>query len=144
MEREKVLAQWKKVELIDLDYISKEIRELMVTPCMVFLEGEMGAGKTTFLQAFFPSLKVMSPSYSLINEAGRIAHGDFCRLKEEEELVHLELPLYLDRKDYFFLEWGRKFLPYLQHYLDSNWSIYQLNITVSEENRHYTLLQIVE
>ena len=144
METEKLLIEWKKVTLADLDYVSDGVRKLITTPCMVFLEGKMGAGKTTFLQSFFPWSKVISPTYSLVNEMGSMAHGDFCRIEDIAELVHLEIPLYLDHKDYFFLEWGRRFYSYLSGHLEPTWSIYQLDIAVSQETRHYRLSQIEE
>lgn len=145
---EKLLLQWKKVYEQDLRYIINEMRDVMGTPCMVLLDGEVGAGKTTLLKTFFPYLEVNSPTYSIINEMGELAHGDFYRIENEQELVHLELPLYLDRKDYFFVEWGKRFYQYLQRQIDPEWPIYQIKITINESStepsRDYCLYQMTE
>ncbi len=64
---------------------------------VIFLEGEMGVGKTTFIIEFlkyfnedrvkFSSLGVMSPTYSIVNEyrldKDRILHADFYRIDKK-------------------------------------------------------------
>ncbi|MCY4643057.1 MAG: tRNA (adenosine(37)-N6)-threonylcarbamoyltransferase complex ATPase subunit type 1 TsaE [Bacteriovoracales bacterium] len=144
------LSIWKKVYLQDLDYVAREMREMMKTPCLALLEGTLGAGKTTLLQSFFPTIAVLSPSYSLLNEMGEIVHGDFYRIENEEELTHLEIPLYLDKKDYFFVEWGKKFFPLLKKYVDSDWFIYQIDVGINGDSkikgtsRNYTLFHLTD
>jgi tRNA threonylcarbamoyladenosine biosynthesis protein TsaE len=61
---------------------------------VIALQGDMGAGKTTFVRACCDELGVAdavgSPTYSLVNEywspvAGTIYHIDLYRIAEEEE-----------------------------------------------------------
>lgn len=148
MEREKLLGQWKKVYLRDLNYVVGEMRDMIATPCMVLLEGEMGAGKTTLLKSFFPQIPVNGPSYTILSEMGGVVHGDLDRVEREADLLHLELPLYLDKKDYFFVEWGKKFYRQLCRQIDPEWAIYQVQIAVNDSteqpSRDYRLGQMLD
>ena len=145
---EKLISKWKKVYEKDLEYVINEMRDMIGTPCMVLLEGEVGAGKTTLLKTFFPHLEVNSPTYSVMEEVGELAHGDFYRIERGEELDHIEFPLYLDRKNYFFVEWGKRFYTHLQRQVDPQWLVFQIGITLNEStqdpSRDYVLYQIIE
>jgi tRNA threonylcarbamoyladenosine biosynthesis protein TsaE len=75
--------------------------------------GQMGAGKTTFIQALCKALEVAdtvsSPTYSLINEyrypGGRIYHIDLYRLKDAEEASRAGVEECLYTGDYCMVEW---------------------------------------
>ena len=142
------MSQWKKVYPQDLEYVANEMSNMMGTPCMVLLEGEVGMGKTSLLKSFFPKMEVNSPTYSVINEMGEIVHGDLYRIEGEEELTHLEIPLYLDKKNYFFVEWGGKFYHHLRRQIDPDWSVYQVKIMMNDStagpSRDYTLYQMLD
>lgn len=127
-----------------LPNLTKEIKALVKTPAVIILTGPVGAGKTTFTKSFIPEMGVGSPTYSIINEYESCAHADLYRIKSSEELVHLELSLYLDDKDYFLVEWGSEFLSDLKHEIDEDFTFYELKIsspTDSEmdQNRIFTL-----
>jgi tRNA threonylcarbamoyladenosine biosynthesis protein TsaE len=80
------------------------------------VEGEMGAGKTTFIQAVCRQLgvkvPVQSPTFSLVNEypAGekRIFHFDFYRLSHVSEALDFGVEEYLDSGSYCLLEWASR------------------------------------
>jgi len=83
----------------------------------VFLfEGEMGAGKTTFIKAICKQLGVndlvSSPTFSIVNEynapKGVIYHFDFYRLKSESEAYDLGYEDYFYSGNYCFVEWPSK------------------------------------
>jgi tRNA threonylcarbamoyl adenosine modification protein YjeE len=75
-------------------------RQVRAGDCIA-LSGEVGAGKTTFAQAFIESLleipeTITSPTFTLIqNYVGKgglpIMHADLYRLKSESELAELGL-----------------------------------------------------
>ena len=83
-----------------------------------FLTGDIGAGKTTFIQSICKLLgsndKVTSPTFSIVNEyaftktnktQGVIYHIDLYRLKDTAEAINVGIEEYLDRGDYVFVEW---------------------------------------
>ena len=84
---------------------------------VVFLFGEMGVGKTTFVRHLINGLQkknnlkqteVVSPTFNLLNEyqinQTRINHYDLFRLKSEKELKNLDL--FNDRlKSITIIEW---------------------------------------
>jgi tRNA threonylcarbamoyladenosine biosynthesis protein TsaE len=79
------------------------------------LRGQMGAGKTTFMQAIAKMLNsndtVSSPTFSIVNEYvtdnnRRIYHFDFYRIKNIDEAIHIGLDEYLYSGEYCFIEWA--------------------------------------
>ncbi|MFC5269643.1 tRNA (adenosine(37)-N6)-threonylcarbamoyltransferase complex ATPase subunit type 1 TsaE [Adhaeribacter terreus] len=87
------------------------------TVSVVLFEGEMGAGKTTFIKAICRELgvteAVSSPTFSLVNEyegrdGKRIYHFDFYRLNEEREALDIGIYEYLDSGNLCLIEWPSK------------------------------------
>lgn len=77
-------------------------------------EGDLGAGKTSFIKALCKELKVVddvsSPTFSLINEyeteVGKsVYHMDLYRIEDKEELLNIGLDDYLNTDAYCFIEW---------------------------------------
>lgn|SRR2546428_550357 len=89
--------------------------------------GEMGAGKTTFIKAICQALgvqnNVSSPSFALVNEyqgtTSKIYHFDFYRLKNEIEALDMGCEEYFSSGDYCFIEWPSKIPNYLPERLVS-------------------------
>lgn len=84
----------------------------------VLLRGEMGVGKTAFVQALGQHLgvkeKIQSPTYALINEYSfesekgqvcAIYHMDLYRLKSLEEAIDIGIEDYLYNDNWCFIEW---------------------------------------
>jgi tRNA threonylcarbamoyladenosine biosynthesis protein TsaE len=77
------------------------------------LFGEMGVGKTTFIQGICKALGLHfagSPTFSLVNEyelndGRRLFHFDLYRLNSAEELSAIGFEEYLDSGAYIFVEW---------------------------------------
>lgn len=141
-----IIKEWKKAALSDLDHICLELDDKLSKPCLIIVEGEVGAGKTTFIKSFIPSDDTSSPSYSLINESGMFLHADLYRLKEASELAHLELDLYIEDKTYFIVEWGKKYLSAIKKFIPEEFSIYELEIEIQKDHinyyRNFTLKQL--
>lgn len=128
----KVIREWKKVYKSDLGYIVYELKDLTKVPAMIILEGDLGAGKTTFTQAFIGEGETLSPTYSILSECKNFLHADLYRIEKNEEILQLELPVYLEDKQYFFVEWGMKFARRIMRELPENFSSYVLEISVNE------------
>lgn len=128
----KLIREWKKVYKSDLSYIVYELKDLLKVPSMIILDGDLGAGKTTFVQTFVGDQEMLSPTYSILSETKNILHADFYRLEKNEEVLQLELPLYLENKQYFFVEWGKKFAQRLLREIPENYSAYLMEISVNE------------
>ena len=97
-------------DLIDLssenqtEELALKIRKKLKVGSIVFLYGEMGVGKTTFIKYLINNLQkenklkqteVTSPTFNLLNEYQinqiKISHYDLFRLKTDEELKNLGL-----------------------------------------------------
>lgn len=106
--------------LIDEKATSKLVQKLLplLKPgLLIFLKGDLGAGKTSFVKicAEFlgvPRTEVHSPTFSLVNEyRGRdmeLVHCDFYRLPEGEMLDDLGGTEFFYQEKLFFLEWGER------------------------------------
>ena len=130
---EKLLRQWKKVFESDLGYISYEIKELVNSPALVILDGPLGAGKTTFAKSFVADGDTLSPSYSILSESNSVLHADLYRIETREEIIHLELDLYLDNKNFFLVEWGKLHYHSLIKEIPENFEHYLLQIDVNDQ-----------
>lgn len=128
----KLIREWKKVYKSDLSYIVYELKDLAKVPAMIILEGDLGAGKTTFTQSFIGEAETLSPTYSILSECKNFLHADLYRIEKNEEILQLELPVYLEDKQYFFVEWGMKFGRRLMRELPENYSSYLLEIHINE------------
>jgi tRNA threonylcarbamoyladenosine biosynthesis protein TsaE len=82
------------------------------------LEGELGAGKTCFVQGLAKgfgvpgNVFVRSPSFTILNQYdGKLSlyHFDFYRLTQKEELGDLGLEEYFDGDGITIVEWADRF-----------------------------------
>jgi tRNA threonylcarbamoyladenosine biosynthesis protein TsaE len=86
------------------------------SPLVVYLEGDLGTGKTTFARALLRSMgeagPVRSPTYGLMAEyatpAGRVLHLDLYRIQDPAELAQLGLGDYLAGSRLWLIEWPER------------------------------------
>jgi tRNA threonylcarbamoyladenosine biosynthesis protein TsaE len=135
-----LVRAWKKVVESDLSNIAIELKEVVQPPCVIILDGVVGAGKTTFTRVFTGEETTSSPTYSLINEVDNIVHADLYRIEKKEDLLHLEIPMYLEEKDYFLIEWGIPYLKELQKIVNDDFKFYVLKIEINQNQSRNFLL----
>lgn len=83
---------------------------------IVFLKGDLGAGKTTLVRYWLQSLghdgRVKSPTYTLVEpyqiNGQDVFHFDLYRLKDPEELDMMGFEDYLHPDNLVIIEWASK------------------------------------
>jgi tRNA threonylcarbamoyladenosine biosynthesis protein TsaE len=83
---------------------------------LICLEGELGTGKTTIIQAIGRAqgvtTPITSPTFTLVNEyrgqKGILYHVDLYRLSTEEEIVQAGIDTYLYSDNICLVEWAEK------------------------------------
>ncbi len=112
----------KTITIQSLDYLPRAAREFVgaMGDATVFaFYGDMGAGKTTFINALARELGVEedvanSPSFSIVNEyrsdttAELIYHFDLFRLDSADEALDLGIEDYFDSGALCLLEWPER------------------------------------
>jgi tRNA threonylcarbamoyladenosine biosynthesis protein TsaE len=112
--------------------------------CRIFVQGPLGAGKTTLVRGFIRALgftgTVKSPTYTLVEsyflEKDTVYHFDFYRIAFPEELESIGLRDYFDRSAICLIEWPEKAGPLLGA------GDLQIIITLCEPGREVVLLAL--
>lgn len=101
----------------ELAAIAKQFLAAFPDNKLFSFQGELGAGKTTFIKALCRELGVKdnmsSPSFSIVNEYSTekgvpIYHFDLYRLKSPQEAFDIGMEEYLYSGNYCFVEWPEK------------------------------------
>lgn len=105
--------------LEEIDEAARQFVEMMDDRTVYAFYGEMGAGKTTFINALSRALGVEddatgSPSFAIVNEyrsdttAELIYHFDLYRLESVEEALDLGVEDYFDSGALCLIEWPER------------------------------------
>lgn len=103
--------------LADISTVAPLFLELLGERKIVAFEGEMGAGKTTFIQGVLAYMAiedhVSSPTFSIVNEYfsptfGTVYHFDFYRIEDETEALDIGVDELFEENAYCFMEWPSK------------------------------------
>ncbi len=128
-----------QIKIKSLDSIREAAREFInqIGSTTVFaFNGEMGAGKTTFIKAICEELgvhdTVNSPTFAIVNEyedaAGKaIFHFDCYRLKNLQEALDMGTEEYLYSGSLCFIEWAENIAQLLPDTMKN------VHITVNEQ-----------
>jgi tRNA threonylcarbamoyladenosine biosynthesis protein TsaE len=104
-------------QLADLQQAALTLLEFANEERIFLFEGEMGAGKTTFIKAICEAMGVedvvSSPTFSIVNEYQgssnkRIYHFDFYRIEDVREAYDIGYEEYFYSGDICLVEWPEK------------------------------------
>ncbi|MDG2106145.1 MAG: tRNA (adenosine(37)-N6)-threonylcarbamoyltransferase complex ATPase subunit type 1 TsaE [Gammaproteobacteria bacterium] len=116
--------------------IFDEINFMPHEKVIIYLYGQVGAGKTTFVKSYLNYLdsnsEVSSPTFSLVNEYMindlKIFHYDLYRINSIKELYEIGVDYYFEQAGLHFIEWPDKFASELPI---SDFDIYFLSLESS-------------
>ena len=97
----------------DTQWLGELIAQKIQAPTIIYLQGELGVGKTRLVRAIIQSLghrgNVKSPTYTLVEpyrlQDYNIHHFDLYRISDPEELEYLGIRDYFDQSSISFIEW---------------------------------------
>ena len=116
------MVQYHIPSLDQLPAIAKQFWREYQSYTVFLLTGDLGAGKTTFVQAIGKQLQiaddVLSPTYTIVNEYETkdgltVYHADLYRLHSMEEAQEVGIEEYLDSGHPCFIEWPELIEPLL-------------------------------
>lgn len=108
-----------KIELPDLmatQALAGTMAQAIRPGLCIYLEGDLGAGKTTFVRGVLTALgynaAIKSPTFTLVESYGidgmDIYHFDLYRLSDPSELDYIGLRDYMSENAVSFFEWADK------------------------------------
>ena len=108
-------------QLSEVDSVGANLFELLDPPCCVYLQGDLGTGKTTLCQSIVKAAGshsvVTSPTYNLIHEYSvpdlTIYHMDLYRLEDPAEIEFLGIQDLWQSNSLFLIEWAERGLGYI-------------------------------
>lgn len=123
--------------LADLPVVAQQLSDFAGNEKVFIFEGDMGAGKTTFIKNFCKHLGiadvVSSPTYSIVNEYespnGPVFHFDFYRIKDIREAYDLGYEEYFYGGGVCLIEWPERVEELLPE------KLIKVEIKVLDENR---------
>ncbi len=142
--------QTKKISQFILE---KSLSKIKKKPLIFILQGNLGVGKTTFVQGLGQSLKInniVSPSFVIFYEykinslkLDYLYHFDLFQIEDEKELSHLGIDNYLKPKNILCFEWGEKTKTIIE-LLKKKGEIIYIKMTYLDEKKRrikYSLLE---
>lgn len=109
------MTEKRLVTLEDMAAESAALWRELAPGSVVWLKGDLGSGKTTFVQALARAAgaePARSPTFSLVHEykspVGLIFHVDCYRLRTPDEALDLDFPEMLKRARLLLIEWPER------------------------------------
>jgi tRNA threonylcarbamoyladenosine biosynthesis protein TsaE len=101
--------------------LGRAIAPLAAPGLVIYLDGDLGAGKTTLVRGLLRALgdlgPVKSPTYTLVElhaiSGLNLYHFDFYRFNQAEEYLDAGLDEYFDGRGVCLVEWPERAAPYL-------------------------------
>lgn len=120
------------------------LRPFLVDTNIILLEGDLGAGKTSFAKAIAKangfSDDITSPTFSIVQSYEKqgfvIHHFDLYRINNVEELYQLDFEYYLQSGNLILVEW-----PAIAEEFWTYFNVLRLKLDVSQKGRLLTISQ---
>ncbi len=120
-ERNKVKAQVDLPDEVSTIDLGRSLARLLDGHGTVFLDGELGAGKTTLSRGLLREMghegAVKSPTFTLVEPyvigEHKIYHFDLYRLEDPEELEYIGFDDFFEDEPLCLIEWPEKGIGYL-------------------------------
>ena len=101
----------------DMLALGIKLAKSLLSDAVIFLQGPLGAGKTTLVRGFLRGMDykgaVKSPTYTLVETyelpTTKVLHWDLYRLSHIEELELLGIRDYLHQPAWWLIEWPERF-----------------------------------
>lgn len=128
----------------DTENIAEKFASKLKTGDIIFLTGDLGAGKTAFVRGLAAGLglanKVQSPTFTVVNEyrSGDIPlfHFDLYRLNGEDALYDIGFEDYLLSAGIFVMEWP----DLARDMVGAHWEIsLERDLSLTEDYRRITI-----
>lgn len=131
----------------ELPKVAKSLLAFAGEQKFFIFEGDMGAGKTTFIKSLCETLGVKdvvsSPTFSIVNEYesefGPIYHFDFYRLKSIREAYDIGYEEYFYSGNYCLIEWPSK----VEELMPDEYIKVQITVTDNEQ-RQFEFISITD
>ena len=100
----------------EMEAFGSKLAGLFTAGSRLFLQGDLGAGKTTLVRGFLRALgfrgAVKSPTYTLVEpysvQGHTLYHFDLYRINNTRELENIGLRDYLEQSAYWLVEWPER------------------------------------
>lgn len=107
-----------ELTLSELEQWGESFARSLARPCVITLQGDLGAGKTTLARALCRGFGVMdtsavtSPTFAILQQYAahgfNVTHADLYRLRNEDELDALGWDEIVDAADALIVEWPER------------------------------------
>lgn len=123
-------------QLEQINAVAQQVLEQLDSKIVLFY-GDMGSGKTTFINALLEVMQsedvATSPTFSIVNEYhipnDKVYHFDFYRIESIEDAYNFGVEEYLNSNHWLFIEWPER----IESLLPEDAQV--INITTDTNNR---------
>jgi len=137
-------SEWVTSSAEETTALGRRLAERLRAPVLVFLTGDLGAGKTTLAKGIVSGLgaareeDVTSPTFTLVHvfhNHQTVYHVDLYRISNFHDLETLGLEDVFDRPAIVLVEWAEKFT------LRSDWPVVRIHLEHEGEDQRRILVE---